>query len=218
MCIRDRCYAAISALDAARQFCAADANAVVLVVSLELCSLHLKPNGGRDAILANALFADGAAACLVSAREPEGPRYRLGPRTTQLVSEGEAEMAWDIGDLGFDMVLTSYVPKLIGAKIEALVATALEKQNLALDDVDLWAVHPGGKAILDEVQKALRLTDEQLVSSREVLRSFGNMSSATILFVLNDLLARGSSELKTCAMAFGPGLTVELFQMDVVRS
>lgn len=210
------CYAAISALHMAKQFCEADEHAVVLVVSVELCSLHLKPNGGRDAILANALFADGAAAGLVSAERPEVPCFRLGERTTRLVSEGEAEMAWDIGDLGFEMVLTSYVPRLLGLKIRPLVLQALEKQNLILDDIDLWAVHPGGKAIVDEVQKALKLDDRQLESSREVLRSFGNMSSATILYVLKDLLKNSTSDFKTCAMAFGPGLTVELFQMDLV--
>jgi prepilin-type processing-associated H-X9-DG protein len=212
------CYAAISGLDMARQFCEADKDAVVLLVSLELCSLHLKPNGGRDAVLANALFADGAVACLVSACEPEGSRFRLGPRTTDLVTEGESEMAWDIGDFGFDMVLSSYVPKLLGSKIARLVSAALKKQGLGVANIDLWAVHPGGKAIIDEVQKALGLGNEQLVSSRSVLRDFGNMSSATILFVLSDLLKQISDEKKIVAMAFGPGLTVELFQMDAIRT
>jgi predicted naringenin-chalcone synthase len=212
------CYAAISGLDMARQFCEADKNAVVLLVSLELCSLHLKPNGGRDAVLANALFADGAAACLVSACEPEGPRFRLGPRTTDLVTEGESEMAWDIGDFGFEMVLSSYVPKLLGSNIGRLVSDALDKQGLGVTDIDLWAVHPGGKAIIDEVQKALDLDDEPLGSSRTVLRDFGNMSSATILFVLSDLLKKSSGKKRIVAMAFGPGLTVELFQMDAIRN
>ena len=168
-------------------------------------------------LLANALFADGAAACLISAAEPEGSRFRLGPRTTTLVTEGESEMAWDIGDYGFEMVLSSYVPKLLGSSIDRLVSAALKEQGLGIDDIDLWAVHPGGKAIVDEVQKALGLSNDQLGSSRSVLRDFGNMSSTTILFVLADLLNKIAAEQKIIAMAFGPGLTVELFQMDAFR-
>lgn len=212
------CYAAISALHMAQQFCEADADAVVLVVSVELCSLHLKPNAGRDAILANALFSDGAGACLISARAPSHPCLRLGSRTTRLVPEGESEMAWNIGDLGFDMVLSSYVPKLLGSKIRDLVTAAFEGEAFTMEEIDVWAVHPGGKAILDEVQKALSLEDAQLKSSREVLRNYGNMSSATILFVLRDIMEQTPDDRALCAMAFGPGLTVELFQMDLVTN
>lgn len=208
------CYAAISAVHMAHQFCEADENAVVLVVCIELCSLHLKPNGGRDALLANVLFADGVAACLVSAQAPTDAGYRLGRRTTHLVSEGVAEMAWNIGDFGFDMVLSSYIPKLIGSNIEEMVSKALE--TTAPEEIDLWAVHPGGKAIVDEVQRALNLDDHQLQSSRDTLRNYGNMSSVTILFVLRDLLDTVSKDRRVCAMAFGPGLTVELYQMELV--
>ena len=205
------CYAALPAVHMAQQFCAADEHAVVLVVCLELCSLHLKPNAGRDAILANALFSDGAAACLVSAHQPETPALRLGERTTRLVNEGASEMAWSIGDLGFDMVLSSYVPKLIGSKIKTLVQDALDDPG----NIDLWAVHPGGKAIVDAVQGALSLADAQVQAPRNVLRNFGNMSSVTILFVLHELLATAPAGHSVCAMAFGPGLTVELYRMEL---
>jgi predicted naringenin-chalcone synthase len=210
------CYAALSALHLAQQLCEADPQAVVLIADVELCSLHLKPNAGRDAILANALFADGAAACLISAKDPGIPCYRLHQRSSRLVHEGEAEMAWDIGDLGFDMVLTSYVPKLIGANIRTMISEAFNFGSTQLDAIDTWAVHPGGKAILDEVEKALGLEAEQLVSSREVLRNYGNMSSATVLFVLKDLLERSTDDQSVCSMAFGPGLTVELYLMDLI--
>jgi predicted naringenin-chalcone synthase len=211
------CYAAINALHMAQQFCEADEQAEVLVVCTELCSLHLKPNAGRDAILANALFADGTAACIVGSRKPDIPAYKLGQRASRLLREGAADMAWDIGDLGFDMVLSSYVPKLLAARTRDLVESALQSWDLTIQNIGLWAIHPGGKAIIDEVKQALELSREQVASSREILRNFGNMSSATILFVLKEIITRTASDARVCAMAFGPGLTVELYQMELVK-
>jgi predicted naringenin-chalcone synthase len=210
------CCAAISAIHMAQQFCEADEQAVVMVICLELCTLHLKPNGGRDALLANLLFADGTAACLVSAQPPEQPAYRLGQRTSHLVGDSAAEMAWTIGDHGFDMKLTSYVPRLIGSQIESLVAAALRDEPIDATDIDLWAVHPGGKTIVDAVEEALDLSPDQLRASREILRNYGNMSSVTLLFVLRNLLETVPHDRRVCAMAFGPGLTVELHQMELV--
>jgi predicted naringenin-chalcone synthase len=210
------CYAAISAIHMAQQFCEADEDAVVLVVCIELCSLHIRPNGNRDTLLANVLFADGAGAGLVSSQQPSGAAYRLGKRATTLVADSADEMAWTIGDYGFEMILSSYVPKLIGGQIKALVAQAFEAQGESPGDIDLWAVHPGGKTIVDAVQSALELTDDQLQAPRDTLRNYGNMSSATIMFVLHQLLETTPQDRKVCAMAFGPGLTVELHQMELV--
>ncbi len=127
-----------------------------------------------------------------------------------LVASSEQEMAWEIGDEGFNIVLSSYVPYIIGANIRALLGGVLQRQNLAFDKIDEWAVHPGGRAILDKVQQSLALKPEALNASRSILRDYGNMSSATILFVLKELLDEAESEpAMTCAMAFGPGLTVE---------
>jgi len=215
------CYAAFPALRMAAQFCAADPDAVVLVMCLELCSLHLQLTGSEDSLLANSLFADGAAAAIVSARPPAPGThaFRVGAFRSALVPAGELDMAWSIGDQGFEIALSSYVPKIIGGNIGELVGPALADEGLSLPEVDVWAVHPGGKAIVDQVQRVLGLSPEQVRASREVLRRCGNMSSATILFVLEEALLRGAPtpEERVVAVAFGPGLTVEMAALSALR-
>lgn len=206
------CYAAFPALRMAAQFCEADAAAVVLVVCLELCTLHMQIDDKPDNILANSLFADGAAAVLVSRRPPfkNRPAYALRGFTSALLPAGEAEMAWDIGNEGFNIVLSSYVPEIIGANVRHLANDLLRRHELSLEHIQEWAVHPGGRAILDKVEQGLGLSSEALASSRSVLADYGNMSSATVLFVLKDLLENAeTARALTMAMAFGPGLTVE---------
>lgn len=204
------CYGAFPALRLADAVCRADPDAVVLVVCAELCSLHLHTGDDLDTILAASLFADGAAAAVLSGRAP-GPGedvVTLDALGTTLSDEGEADMAWTIGDQGFDMVLSRHVPRILGSSLPTAVPALLGDVDPAA--VDRWAVHPGGRSVLDHVQAALGLDVDDLAASREVLRRFGNMSSATVLFVLAELLrepAAGSERL--AAMAFGPGLTVE---------
>ncbi len=213
------CYAAFPTLRMAAQFCAADAGAVVLVVCLELCSLHMQVNDQPDSILANSVFADGAAAALVSAREPQAGQPAMGLKgfESALVASGEQDMAWEIGNEGFNIVLSSYVPDIIGANIHALISGVLGRRGLAPADIQEWAVHPGGRAILDKVQAGLALKPDALDTARGVLRDFGNMSCATILFVLKRLLEDPSRQGLTCAMAFGPGLTIETALLDILR-
>jgi predicted naringenin-chalcone synthase len=206
------CYAAFPGLRMAAQICEANPRAVVLVVCLELCTLHMQVDARPDNVLANSLFADGAACAIISAREPtiKQPAYRLDKFVSGLLLSGEADMAWEIGDHGFNIVLSSYVPDLIGANIGTLMERILSEQMLSSFDIEEWAVHPGGRSILDEVEHGLELAPGVLERSRRVLRDCGNMSSATILFVLKQLLETASTESAlTCAMAFGPGLTVE---------
>lgn len=213
------CYGAFPALRMAQQFCSARPDAVVLVVCLELCSLHLQIRPDPDSLLANALFADGAAAAVVSARPPAGnqPVLALDRFLSAMAPEGKKDMAWEIGNTGFNIVLSSYVPDVIGMNIEQIVDHLLCRTPYTKDDIDLWAIHPGGKAILDRVEKALGLESEQLRASREILRDFGNMSSATVLFVLDRLLlTRGHDRNRICAMAFGPGLTIETGLMELI--
>lgn len=216
------CYAAFPALRMAAQFCQADPKAVVLVQCLELCSLHVRLSGTEDMILANSLFADGAAASIVSAREPSPGRsaYRIDGFCSTLVPDGEKDMAWRIGDHGFDIALSSYVPKIIGANLREFVEPSLAASGVPIGGVDLWAVHPGGKSIIDQVQRSLDLRPEQVRASREVLRRYGNMSSVSILFVLAEILDQpaGAGEEKVCAVAFGPGLTVEMALLGALRT
>ncbi|HSR87960.1 MAG TPA: type III polyketide synthase [Pontiella sp.] len=207
------CYAAFPALRMAEQFCRARPDAAVLIVCLELCSLHLQFREEADSLLANALFADGAAAVIVSARKPSGrqPALALESFTSALAPEGESEMAWEIGERGFDIRLSTYVPGIIAANISTIVDHVLRNAPWNMEDVATWAVHPGGRAILDRVEEQLQLDPGQLEDSRCILREYGNMSSVTVLFVLHRILNRADARepQPVCAMAFGPGLTIE---------
>jgi predicted naringenin-chalcone synthase len=200
------CYAAIPGLKFAAQVCAADPEAVVLVIALELCSLHMQIDEAPDVILGNTVFADGAAAALVTSRpHPDRNTYRIDGFHCGTIPEGESAMAWSIGNRGFDLVLSSYVPKVIGAEIGSI----LRRIGVDPERIDCFAVHPGGKSILDRVTSALGLQEDALDASRAVLRDFGNMSSPTILFVLKELLVRSEAGDRVLALAFGPGLTIE---------
>ncbi|PRA78858.1 type III polyketide synthase [Microbacterium sp. MYb66] len=223
------CYASLPALRAASQFCAADENAVVLVVSVELCTLHLRSSENPDTIVASSLFADGAAAGIVTARDlpSPSPALRLDRFHTAIAPEGEKDMAWTIGDTGFEMILSTSVPQIIGETIiEALRPLYVAEDDLAEafgggsagEAVQHWAIHPGGRSILDKVQERLRLSDAQLHPAREVLRENGNMSSATVLFILKRILEQEGAidGDRVSAMAFGPGLTAESALMTVV--
>lgn len=216
------CYASIPALRIAKQLCEADADAVVLVVSVELCTLHLRSSNDPDTIVASSLFADGAGAGIVTARPLEdGERaFDLDRFATRITPVGEGDMAWKIGDHGFEMVLSNAIPAIIDEHItgalqplfahDPALARALDA-DASSDAVEHWAIHPGGRSILDKVESRLVLTEEQLVPARETLRDYGNMSSATVLFVLRNILdspAAGDGD-RVAAMAFGPGLTVE---------
>jgi len=204
------CYAAFPALTMARAFCADNPDAVVLVVCLELCSLHLEPSDEVDDILAFSVFADGAAAALVSNRAPsDGTAFRFVSMDSTIAPDSEEDMAWTIGDRGFKMVLSTYVPKILEANIEGVIDPVLGKSGLNRDDITHWAIHPGGRAILDKVRDGLHIDESQLTASRDILRTYGNMSSATILFVLHRVLGSSNPGERVMAMAFGPGLTVE---------
>ncbi|QDY91093.1 type III polyketide synthase [Arthrobacter sp. UKPF54-2] len=217
------CYAAFPALRAAKSFCDADPDAVVLVVCAELCSLHVRTSNDPDTIMGSALFADGAAAAVISARElPDQPALMtLDHFETVLTPVGEEAMAWNIGDEGFEMVLGTYVPHIIEDHIiralEPLLSRDASLIGIPYRDIRHWAIHPGGRSILDKVQSRLELSDEQLVPARETLRNYGNMSSATVLFVIRHILDLDGADgdagevggERICSMAFGPGLTVE---------
>lgn len=202
------CAAAVPALRAAERMCAADPEAVVLVACAELCTLHFRVADDADQILAASLFADGAAAAVVSADPARrGERWLdLDGFTTVVTDDGERDMTWTIGDAGFEMVLSAEVPRIIGREIRAAVDGFIGDTT-----VDTWAVHPGGRSVVDRVETGLGLEPETLSASRAVLRDHGNMSSATILFILRSLLeGDGLRDGETIAtLAFGPGLTLE---------
>ena len=198
------CSAAINGLKVARHIVRSEPTARVLVLNLELCTLHLQETLNIAQLLCFLLFADGCAASLVTA-EPKG--IALDSFRAVLVPDSRELMAWNIRDLGFDMVLSGKVPRAIH---DALRASAHEIVGAApVSSIDLWAVHPGGHSILDAVERAFTLPPAALAPSREVLRRYGNMSSATVMFVLNAMMRSAASGARGCAMAFGPGLIAE---------
>ena len=209
------CYAAVPALRAARHIVRSEPDARVLVVNLELCTLHLQETGDLETVLSFLLFGDAAAAALVTA-EPYGialDRFRAAtvPGTAELIT-------WRIGDLGFDMHLSGHVPAAIAAALRAERARNDGDGILGrepVEEVAHWAVHAGGRTVLDAVEQGFELPGAALSHSRSVLRDVGNVSSATLPFVLSRLLAQGEKG-PGMAMAFGPGLAAETFRFSLV--
>lgn len=212
------CYAAINALKVADSICKANVSAKVLIVCTELCSIHFQKDFTENNILANALFADGSAAMLVESRPKDGINYSLEGFHSDIVTSEEQHMAWSIGDLGFEMKLSSYVPQILQEGIHKLLASLTQKKKIDLDQVHHFAIHPGGKKILETVGKELNLKDGKLTASTKVLREYGNMSSPTVIFVLKEILAGLSAQNNKeymMGMAFGPGLTLESVLLQV---
>lgn len=201
------CFAAFQGLKLARQIIIANPDAKVLIADIELCTLHLTLEPDMDRILSGSLFADGAAAVLVDGKEKENS-IRLDGFVSELLDEGEEDMAWTIGDNGFDMKLSTYVPKILKSNSAEVINNVLKKLNISKEEIEHWAIHPGGRAILDSIQQSMELKKEELNVSRKVLAEYGNMSSVTILFVLAEMIKQ-KKKGKTYASAFGPGLTVE---------
>ncbi len=204
------CYAAFPALKMAQSFCEANPDAVVLVITCELCSLHLQIDDDIDQILAASVFADGASGVIVSTREPNKAGYRLDEFSSALAYEGEKDMAWTISDTGFKMVLSSYIPSIIETNIDAIMQPMFNTLHINKEDIDIWAVHPGGRAIIDKVEQGMGVAPEKVIPSRNILANYGNMSSATILFVLDEIRnGFAKNNAKILPIAFGPGLTIE---------
>ncbi len=204
------CHAAINALRLASDACRAEPGAVVLIACVELCSLHFPYRGEGDCLLANALFADGAGAAVVTARDSKPRPFSLELRdfASVVLPDSQQCMSWSIGDHGFEMRLSLDVPGRIRETVRPWMEQWLARRSLAISDVASWAVHPGGPRILDAFAQALQLDRLALDASRAALSRFGNMSSPTVLFILDELLRREAPR-PIVAIAFGPGLTIE---------
>ena len=198
------CYAAINALKLARHVVRSEPAARVLVVNIELCTLHLKETADLEKLLSFCLWGDGCAASLVTA-DPVG--LRLDGFKAVLAAGTRDLMTWSVRDDGFDMVLSGRVPAAIQDTLAAAGGSILGGTPAA--DIGMWAVHPGGRSVLDAVERALDLAPAALDRSRGVLNDNGNMSSATVVFVLERMLADLVPGMLGCGMAFGPGLTAE---------
>jgi prepilin-type processing-associated H-X9-DG protein len=215
------CYAAFNAIKVADAFCRADENACVLIVCTELCSLHFQKEATDDNFLANALFADGSAALLIEGKTSgTKPSLKLEAFHNDLAPEGKRDMAWSIGDLGFEMRLSTYVPDIIRKGIRTLTNLLMQKIADNGSGIRYYAIHPGGKKILEAIQQELNITEAQNKPAYDVLKNYGNMSSPTVLFVLNEIfktIAAGDHNARILSFAFGPGLTLEsmLLKIDI---
>jgi predicted naringenin-chalcone synthase len=212
------CYGAFNALKMADYICRADKTAKVLIVDIELCTLHFQRESTLENWVSNSLFADGAAAVLVEAEEAQTSKrgFRLKTFFNTLVTEAKDGMAWRIGDTGYQMRLSSQIAKNIGKKINYVTASLIKKSNLNRSQISHLAIHPGGRRILEVCEDLLELPEEALRHSYDVLKQYGNMSSATILFVLQKLMTETHSGDKTMSFAFGPGLTFESMILETV--
>lgn len=206
------CNAALNALKQARHIVRSEPSATVLVVNLELCTLHLQEAEDLEQVLSFLVFADGCAASLISAK-PSG--IEMQSFRSCILPDSSDQITWRIGDSGFDMLLSGQVPASIANGLPQSIDSILEGR--LMEEIQYWAIHPGGRVILDAVQKVLALHEKALDSSRNILRLFGNMSSATIMFVLQDMMRQNALSGYGCAMAFGPGVTVESMQFHIAK-
>ena len=215
------CHAALNALRVAHAFASADPNAMILVCAVELCTLHHQYGWDPQRIVANSLFADGAAA--IVGRSGGRPRHVAGSRSAAhraipghlidsasfVIPDTDAMMTWRVGDNGFEMSLSPEVPGVITRMLPEVLGQFLGRHGLNKADIQSWAIHPGGPRILAATAEAAGLSEVQMSPSLDVFQTCGNMSSPTVLFILDNLRKR-NSQLPCLMLGFGPGLNVEL--------
>jgi len=212
------CYGAFNAIKVADAICKSHSQAAVLIVCVEICSIHFQDNITLDNIIANSIFADGAAAILVESRPNTKKYFTLENFYNDLLPSSESEMTWFIGDQGFEIGLSKYVPTLIQSGIKNFLSW-FQQYGLTLSDIAFYAIHPGGLKILEACEKALEMSKEDNRYSYHILRDYGNMSSATVLFVLKaiwDDIKESDHEKNVFSCAFGPGLTMESMVLKIV--
>lgn len=210
------CYAVFNALKCAEAICQANPTAKVLIVSVELCTLHFQKVDSIDNLISSAIFSDGAGALLIQSTQSfQSAQYKallLKDFYCDILVQGSKEMTWDIGNNGFDIILSTYVPNLINGGIKDFITKLFKKNNMNFKECNHFAIHPGGKKILEACEVALEISSENLIPSYNILRRCGNMSSATIIFVLKeiwDTLNSQHHDETIFSCAFGPGLTLE---------
>lgn len=212
------CNAAFPAIRMADSFVRSNAGARVLVVCVELCTLHFQAKNNIDNLLSNTLFGDGAAAVIMvsdsvaSTQNMKG--FVLKGFASKLTGRGKDLMGWNITPLSFEMILDAGIPEFLGQELSDLMVEVEQKLQLTPENIDHWVVHPGGKKILETVERKVQLKNNELKHSYEILRNYGNMSSPTILFVLNEVFKRNHKNGETLfLLGFGPGISIETASM-----
>lgn len=213
------CAAGLKAIQLARILAEGHEGSNILIVSVELCTLHLQPSHRKEDLFGASFFGDGASACVVGpAKERHKNVFQLLTGHAALLPDTAEDMTWDVDNYGFSLYLSPQIPKLLAQYLPSEIEDLYSRDSLP----ELWAVHPGGRGIVDAVQQLYELRDEQVQYSRDVLRDYGNLSSSTILFVLHamkqDLKNRNAAESSGIALAFGPGLTAELVSFTYLPS
>ena len=205
------CNAAILALKNADNICRSNPHAKVLIVCTELCTLHFQKKYNDDYILSNMLFGDGSAAVLITSEPSDitpGKPVKIDKFNSLILHKGYNDMAWQLSETGFLMNLTSYVSGMIKDNIKLM----LDSIHINPNAIDYWAIHPGGKKLVNDFFEALDIDTSKAVESYDVLKNFGNMSSPTVLFVLKQVIEKNISPKKgetIFSAAFGPGLSIE---------
>lgn len=205
------CAAGLTAIREASRIVRADPSAKALVVAVELCTIHIQPTFEKENLFTAAFFGDGASACVIgNAESPDNGQFALGQSRSVILPATSDAMKWTIGNYGFRLELSPRIPRIVSDEVPPVVESFWGEDPLP----ELWAIHPGGKAIIDAVAKTFRLTGAQTEASYSVLREYGNMSSATILFVLDALRkqAPAGDSAEGIALAFGPGVVAELLR------
>jgi predicted naringenin-chalcone synthase len=203
------CHGMLNGLRVAGAFLAQDPEACVLLIALEMCSLHHQYGWDVGQVVANALFADGAAAIVAVAGEPRSAQdLRVVASGSQVIDGSEDAMSWRIGDHGFLMSLSQRIPELIARNIRAYLEEWLSGHGFDLSDVASWAVHPGGPRILTAFCQATGVYCSRLKDSFDVLAEYGNMSSPTVFFII-DRMRRRDAPRPIVALGFGPGMAIE---------
>ena len=202
------CHGALNGLRVVNGITASNPKAVVLMCCVEVCSIHYHYGYHPEQVVANALFADGAGALVARAGEAGIGAWRVLDTGSCVIPDSEDAMTWSIRDHGFEMTLSAAVPELIALNLRGWVDEWLGQHGMTVNDIRSWAVHPGGPRILGAAGKALGLENGSMEASREILKNFGNMSSPTVLFILNRLRERNAGT-PCLALAFGPGLVAE---------
>ena len=210
------CYAAIHALKLADAICKTNANANVVIVCTELCTLHFQKEATVDNITSTLLFADGCAAVLLQSNKSEANGLSLTNFFSDVAFKGKNDMSWQLSSTGFLMTLTGYVPDLVKEDFDGLVNSAIEHAGIVREDITHWCIHPGGKKIIEAIEKSTGLAKEKFQHSYSILENYGNMSSPTILFVLKQIMTEIEQNMPAATQtifgaAFGPGITMETF-------
>lgn len=207
------CNAAFHALKIADLIVNSDSAAKVLIVSVELCTLHFQPKDNHDNLLSNTIFGDGSAAVVITSDKYAEQQKMRGMNIrgfySLLLHKGKNLMGWNITPVNFEMILNARIPEFIGEEISDVVLKASDKYNLNPASIRKWAIHPGGKKILDTIKSTLQLNDNDVQHSYKILNEYGNMSSPTILFVLHELLEDHQPNELIFSIGFGPGISIE---------